>query len=245
MSEATAVINQPIPDAELVARARDGSGAAFAAIMRENNRRLYRIARSILKDDAEAEDALQESYLLAFRNLNGFRGTAKLSTWLARIVVNESLGRLRRRAAAASLHAAGPLEAITGDEAATLASAFGRPSPEAAAAHTELRQLLEQAIGGLPETFRTVFVICAIEQMPVEEAATSIGIPTNTVKTRLHRAKAMLRESLGAAFACAFEEAFPFAGTRCDRLAAAILQRLRAAGLVLSARLTSEGERGP
>jgi RNA polymerase sigma-70 factor, ECF subfamily len=217
----------PLPaDAEPLSLVSQGSASAFTAIMRRNNRRLYRIARSILRDEAEAEEAVQETYLRAFTNLHSFRGTATLSTWLARIIINEALGRLRQRRSFADLDEI-DLAAWPGQETCgALLGAFGRTSPEAAAAHQELRVLIENAVSALPAPFRVVFVSCAIEQISVEDVAASLGIPKSTVKTRLHRAKLMLREALGAAFATMLDDIFPFAGSRCERITAAVLERL-------------------
>ena len=213
------------PDAELVMQACQGSAPAFAAIIRQNNRRLYRIARSILKDDAEAEEALQETYLLAFANLHRFRGAAKLSTWLARIAVNEALGRLRRQRSA-SANGLPDTERLSPDASTPLWNGGGRASPEAQAAQNELKRLLEAAIDRLPSAFRVIFILCAIEQMSIEDAAAALNIPENTVKTRLYRARQMLRESLGSTFASMLEGIFPFAGARCNRVAAAVLRQL-------------------
>jgi RNA polymerase sigma-70 factor, ECF subfamily len=203
-----------------------GSASAFAAIMRRNNQRLYRIAQSILKNEAEAEEAVQETYLRAFTNLHSFRGTAELSTWLARIVINEALGRLRQQRPFTDLDEIDRMVGLGQEASGVLLGTFGRTSPEAAAAHQELKVLLEGAVNALPTPFRVVFVACAIEQVSVEDVAVSLGIPKSTVKTRLHRAKRMLRESLGAAFATMLEDIFPFAGSRCDRIAAVVLTRL-------------------
>ncbi|HJS86669.1 MAG TPA: RNA polymerase sigma factor [Acetobacteraceae bacterium] len=213
------------PDAELVSQACQGSALAFTAIIRRNNRRLYRIARSILKDDAEAEEAVQETYLLAFTNLHRFRGTAKLSTWLARIAVNEALGRLRRQRSAGSDDLP-DTERLPSEASTPFWGGSGRASPEAEAARNELKRLLEAAIDRLPPAFRVIFILCAIEHMSIEDAAIALNIPENTVKTRLYRARKMLRESLGSAFASMLEDIFPFAGARCDRVAAAVLCRL-------------------
>ena len=217
----------PLPaDAGLPSLTSQGSASAFAAIMRRNNRRLYRIARSILRDEAEAEEAVQETYLRAFTNLHSFRGTATLSTWLARIVINEALGRLRQRRSFTDLDEIDRAAWLGQATPGALLGAFGRTSPEAAAAHQELKLLIENAVNALPAPFRVVFVSCAIEQLSVEDVAASLGIPKSTVRTRLYRAKRMLREALGAAFATMLDDIFPFAGSRCERITAAVLERL-------------------
>jgi RNA polymerase sigma-70 factor, ECF subfamily len=223
----------PLPaDAELLSFTARGSASAFAAIMRRNNRRLYRIARSILKDEAEAEEAVQETYLRAFTNLHNFRGTATLSTWLARIVINEALGRLRHQKTFTDLDEIDRAAWLRQEASSPLLGSFGRTSPEAAAAHQELKVLLEDAVTALPASFRAVFVACAIEQVSIEDVAASLGIPKSTVKTRLHRAKRMLRETLGAAFATMLDDIFPFAGSRCERIIAAVLERLDLQGSI-------------
>jgi RNA polymerase sigma-70 factor (ECF subfamily) len=217
----------PLPtDAELRSPVSQGSASAFAAIMRRNNRRLYRIARSILNNDAEAEEAVQETYLRAFTNLHSFRGAATLSTWLARIVINEALGRLRQQRSFIDLDEVDRAVGLVRETSDALLGTFGRTSPEAAAAHQELKVLIENAVNALPAPFRVVFVACAIEQLSIEDAAIALGIPKGTVKTRLHRAKRMLREALGAAFATMLDDIFPFAGSRCERIVAAVLERL-------------------
>lgn len=198
---------------------RGGDRAAFAALMRRNNRRLYRLARGILKDDGEAEEAVQEGYLRAFTHLDGFKGEASLATWLGRIVANEALGRLRRRRNAgvgAAEAAGGPANGLGGHG----------PSPEHMAARREIRRLIERAIDTLPGPFRSVFVLRAVEQLSTRETAASLGLREETVKTRLHRANRLLRAALGEQFAAIWDDAFPFAGSRCDGLLARVLARL-------------------
>lgn len=214
-----------LPDAELAARVAAGERDAFGALMQRYNQTLYRTARSILRDDAEAEDAVQEAYLLAYRAMGKFRGDAKLSTWLVRIVANEAIARLRKRSRSAEvirleadepdIEAAG--ESVT--EAAT-------ERPENAALRAEMRHLLEARIDALPDAFRTVFVLRALEEMTIEETAATLDIPQATVRTRYFRAKGLLRESLSREIDFALEEAFAFAGARCDRIVAGVLARL-------------------
>ncbi len=165
--------------------------------MRRHNQRLYRTARSILRDDAEAEDTVQESYLLAYKAMAQFRGDAKLSTWLVRIVANEALGRLRRRSRRAKLiQLSGAPDPSSDDPELNMTDA--RPEqPEDAAVRAQMRVLLEAKIDQLPDAFRTVFVLRAVEEMTVEEAGACLGIPAATVRTRYFRAKGLLRESLG------------------------------------------------
>ncbi len=207
-------------ETELLAQLRAGRSSAYAALMRRNNQRLYRLARGILRDDAEAEEAVQEGYIRAFTRLDGFKGEASLATWLARIVLNEALGRLRRRHPTVELDDAAGL----GDNGAGLVQ--GEPSPEQAMARLEIRRAIEKAVDALPAPFRSVFMLRAIEQLSIEETAACLGIPGETVKTRLHRAHKLLRLSLADQFAMILDGAFPFRGVRCDRLVARVIDRL-------------------
>jgi RNA polymerase sigma-70 factor (ECF subfamily) len=194
---------------------------AFEALMRRHNRMLFRTARAILRDDAEAEEALQDAYLKAYRALGQFRGDSKISTWLVRITANEALMRLRKRARTAEivdLHASPvPEEAAVRKE----------EQPESQAARKELRGLLESKIDALPEAFRTVFILRGMEEFSVEETAAALDIPEATVRTRFFRARSLLREALSSEIDLVFDEAFGFAGARCDRVVANVLARLR------------------
>jgi RNA polymerase sigma-70 factor, ECF subfamily len=203
-------------DAELLALVRSGETDALVALMQSNNQRLYRVARGILKDDADAEDVVQESYVRAFTHLAAFKGESSLATWLARIVTNEALGRLRRRRQMVDI-----AETLASDPCHT------EPvSPESAAARQEIRRAIESAIDELPPAFRTVFIMRAIEQMSIEETAACLGILGETVKTRFHRANRLLRQALKAQFASILDDAFPFLGVRCERLIKRVLARL-------------------
>jgi len=212
-------------DDALVGLARRGSPGAIRAIIQRNNQRLFRAVRSILKDEAEAEDALQDAYVRALSNLEGFKGEAGLSTWLMRIAINEALGRLRRRREMIDI---GDHETeLSGGTVVPFKTAHGDGrDPEHAAARSELRRLLEAAIDALPEPFRLVFVLHFVEQVPVAEISAQLGLPENTVKTRLFRARRHLRESLGEQIAASLGDTFPFAGARCARLGEAVLGRL-------------------
>jgi RNA polymerase sigma-70 factor (ECF subfamily) len=214
-------------DLALAGRVASGNLDAFEHIMRRHNRMLYRAARSILRDDAEAEDCLQSAYLLAYRSIGTFAGRSKLSTWLARIVINEALARKRR---AARRGVVIPLDSVADadiSEDSPAASSAGSPGPEAEAMRHELGALIERRIDTLPEAFRGVFVLRALEELSVEETAAVLDIPEATVRTRYFRARSMLRESLAREVDTALDEAFAFAGTRCDRIVAAVLERLR------------------
>jgi RNA polymerase sigma-70 factor, ECF subfamily len=210
-------------EAALVAAARSGDRAAFEAIMRRHNRQMFRTARAILRNDADAEDAVQEAYLKAFLHLDGFAGASRLSTWLVKITVNEALARLRRR-----MPGGGPddLQADDLAEESMHERTTAETSPEAAAAQGEIRRLLEAAIDALPQAQRTVFMLRAVEEFSTEDTATCLGIPPETVKTRLHRARQALRRRLQHRVAAALTDTFPFAGARCDRVVAAVLSRL-------------------
>jgi RNA polymerase sigma-70 factor (ECF subfamily) len=213
-----------IDDTTLAARAARGDDLAFEAIMRRHNRLLFRTARSILKSDAETEDALQEAYLSAWRALADFRSDAKLSTWLVRIVANEALGRLRRRGAQVI-----PLDAVLDSgEAESSGWLEGNPDeqPDRVAMRGEVRRMMEARIDLLPDAFRTVFMLRAVEEMDVDEIAAALQIPAATVRTRFFRARSLLRESLSLDVDLALGDAFSFAGERCDRIVAHVLARL-------------------
>ena len=216
-----------LPEREVIARIAAGDRAAFAWLMRRYNQKLYRTARSILKDDAEAEDAVQEAYLVAYRSLAGFRGEATLSTWLVRVVVNESLGRLRRRKRDAEIIRLGHTDTEVDDALETTMDNAPFEPPESAALRAETRRLLESKIDLLPDAFRTVFMLRAVEEMSVEETAECLDVPPATVRTRAFRARALLRESLARDIDIATVDAFAFAGERCDRIVATVLARLR------------------
>lgn len=214
------------PDSTLVSLAANGSSAAFENIMRRYNRRLFRTARSILKNDTEAEDALQEAYIHAWRALGGFRFDAQLSTWLVRIVVNESLGRLRRDKRAQIIPLNTDISELELDDEDSLID-YPTQQPENAAMRTELRTAVEARIDLLPETFRTVFVMRAVEEMSVEEVSQILGIPEATVRTRYFRARSLLRESLAKDMDTALEDVFSFDGARCDRIVANVLAKVK------------------
>jgi RNA polymerase sigma-70 factor, ECF subfamily len=211
-------------DHELAHAVAGGDAAALRHLLRTHNQRLFRTARAILRDDAEAEDAVQEGYVKAIRAISGFRAEAKLSTWLTRIVANEALERLRRRKRGAEVIA---LEAPDEFVAETVA-APQEESPEQSALRAQTRRIVERRIDGLPDAFRAVFVLRVVEEMTVEETAAALGIPEATVRTRLFRARSLLRESLARELDHAVESAFSFAGERCDRITAAVLARLGA-----------------
>lgn len=211
------------PEGELVARAALGDGAAFEVLMRRHNQLLFRTARSILRDDTEAEDALQEAYLRAWRALGSFRSESRLSTWLMRIVTNEALGRLRRAGAPTI-----PLEtAMTSPDPGTQAALTDAEDhgPERSAVRAQARSSMEARIDGLPDVYRTVFMLRAVQEMTVEEVADALAVPEATVRTRYFRARRLLRQSLASEMDMALGDAFAFDGSRCDRLVAEVLRR--------------------
>ena len=213
------------PEAELIARAAAGEAQAFEGIMRRHNRLLFRTARSILKNDDEAEDVLQDAYLRAWQALARFRAEAKLSTWLVRIVVNEALARLRRKSADII-----PLELAMATIDPEIQAAFveeAAATPEHQTLRVELRHILEQRIDALPDAFRTVFVLRAVEEMEVPEVALALGIPEATVRTRFFRARSLLREGLASAIDITLSDAFSFDGARCDRIVTSVLAKAR------------------
>lgn len=211
-------------ESDLVRRALSRDGAAFRTIMERHNRRLYRIARAVLRDDSEAEDAVQESYVRAFANLGTFRGDSSLATWLGRIALNEALGRLRRRRPAVPIDT---MEVLRTDaQIIQFPNAMTAEDPERTMAQREILRLVERATEALPEIFRTVFVTRVIEGMSVQETAELLDIEPETVKTRLHRARHLLRDQLESEIGPVLLDAFPFAGRRCARVTDAVLRRL-------------------
>ena len=221
----TTALPTRLSDTELSHRIAQGDMHALEQLMRLYNRTMFRTARAILRDDAEAEDAVQEAYLQAYRSIGSFRGDARLSTWLVRIVANEALARRRkdvRRGAIVPIRGGGVEE----HEFETEAAVRAEDGPESQAQRSELRCLLEQKIDGLPEAFRAVFMLRALEELPVDETAAALGIPQATVRTRFFRARSLLREALSREIDLAFDDAFSFLGERCDRIVAGVLHRL-------------------
>ena len=215
-----------LDDAELVQLARERNGDAFRIIMQRNNQRLYRVARSVVQDDSEAEDVVQEAYVRAFGSLGQFRGDSSLATWLTRITLNEALGRLRRQRPMVDLEV---LDAEPSGKTQIIPFPLMpvAADPERAAAQRQIRNLIEGAIDDLPEIFRVVFVMRDVEGLSIEETADFLGMPPATVKTRLHRARRQLRRALDEQLASTLTEAFPFDGKRCRQSADKVLARLQ------------------
>jgi RNA polymerase sigma-70 factor (ECF subfamily) len=223
----SAPLDPRIPDAELAARVAAGEEGAFRLLMRRHNQTLFRTARAILRDDAEAEDALQDAYLQAFRSIGSFRGESKLSTWLVRVVANVAIARVRKQRRGAEVI---PIEGDPDDsygEDPIMAEPAPTSQPEREAIGAEVRRILERKIDDLPAPFRTVFVLREVEEMSVEETAACLGIPEATVRTRLFRARALLRASLSREMDLAVDGAFSFLGERCDRITEAVMSRWR------------------
>lgn len=210
-------------DDDLVRRAVARDADAIRAIMQANNQRLYRLARGIVGNASEAEDVVQEAYLHAFMSLESFRGGAALSTWLSRIVINEALGRLRRkRRESAVIEPGGPTT-----EARILQFPMNtNEDPERAVAQRQILHLVERATDRLPVEFRSVFMARVVEGLSIEETADLLDIRPETVKTRLHRARQMVRKEIDEQIGPVLMDAFPFAGRRCVRLTEAVLRRL-------------------
>lgn len=225
MAETAPTIAAPDADEELLLARRVAAGdcLAFELVMRRHNRRLFRLARATLRNDAEAEDALQEAYLIAYRYIGQFRGEAALGTWLSRLVLNECLGRMRRQTRRDNIF---PIRQLDNE---TELDDMPRPeidSPENAAVRAETRALLERKLDALPETFRLVFVLRCVEEMTVEETAHYLGIPEATVRSRLFRAKKLLKESMAKEFEQAQQNIYEFGGIHCDRVVRLVLSRL-------------------
>lgn len=216
-----AQVDESSHDTELVSAAMAGNDAAFALIMRRYNRLLFRSVRSILKNDDDTEDAVQEAYLCAWRALATFRADARLSTWLVRIAVNEALGRLRRRGG--QVVPLTPYLDTDGTTPEQYMQANPDDQPEHSAMRTQLRQQMEARIDTLPDQFRTVFMLRGVEELNVEEVAAALDIPEATVRSRFFRARGLLREGLARDMDMAMGDAFAFAGPRCDRIVAAVL----------------------
>ncbi len=202
-------------DPAIVAKVIAGDTSAFELLMRRHNQRVFRAVRAVLKDGDEVEDAMQQAYVSAFTHLADFNGRARFSTWLVRIAFHEALGRLRK---------AKKLSSLDMEEEDELMATTR--SPEDAASDIELRALLDEAVDALPLGFRTVFVMCAVEEMSAVDVAEALGIPEETVRTRLYRARGLLRETLAKKLERATPNVYEFHLSRCDRVVAAVLARL-------------------
>jgi RNA polymerase sigma-70 factor (ECF subfamily) len=210
-------------DEEIALRVRAGETALFEVLMRRHNQRLYRTIRSLLKDEAEIEDAMQQAYIQAFTHLDQFEGGAQFSTWLTRIALNEALQRLRQRNRWVAMEDSEDQDA---QEDGMKLVQKSEPSPEQQAFGRELARLMEKTIDELPELYRTVFILREVERMSTAEAGEVLGVTPEVVKKRLHRAKAAIRERMDAYLGSSLSEAFSFHASRCDRVVAAVLGRI-------------------
>lgn len=215
-------------DEELVRRARERDELAVRELTQRYNRRLFRLARGIVRDDAEAEDIVQETYVRAFTKLDSFQGLSAFGTWVTRIAMNEALGRRRHQRPATEWNTETERSVRTAAGATRAASLLH--DPERDMAQREITELLERAIDSLPEPFRVVFIARAIEGLSVEETATLLGLRPETVKTRVHRARLRLRTELEQQLGESLSRAFAFDGQRCERLTEAVVDRLRVNG---------------
>ena len=218
-TSAVALENSEYSDMETIQQVLDGNTAMFELLMRRYNERIYRAARSIVRDEQEAEDVMQQAYVNAFTHLRQFNGSAQFSTWLTRIAINEALARVRRR---------GRYEAFDDDlsNVEPFMSSNPAQSPERQAFAGELRGLLESAIDALPDGMREVFVLREVEGLSTAEVAECLGVSDDVVKTRLSRGRGILRQLLMERTDATAPEAFRFYRPRCDRVVAQVLARI-------------------
>jgi len=215
-----------LSDAEVVRRVRAGDRALFEVLMRRHNQRIYRAARAIVRDESEVEDVMQQAYINAFAHLHQFEERAQFSTWLTRIAVNEAIARRHTIRLTAARTAD---EERHDDIMQTVTSP--QPTPEHHAYARELQRVLEAAVDDLPESYRTVFMLREIEGLSTAETGAGLGLGEEAVKTRLHRARTMIRRAVSARIGAAGAGAFQFEAPRCDRVVAAVLARLAAGEL--------------
>jgi RNA polymerase sigma-70 factor, ECF subfamily len=210
-----------LSDREIVRRVRDGDPALFEVLMRRHNQRIYRAVRAIVKDESEAEDVMQQAYINAYTHLHQFQERAEFATWLTRIALNEAFARRHKLRATETVGAFDEFEGLL-----MATSSAPPPDPERQAYAQELRQLLEGAVDELPESYRAVFMLRDVEGLSTNETAEGLGLGEEAVKTRLHRARAMIRRSISARVGGVATDAFQFPATRCDRVVAAVLERI-------------------
>ena len=221
----TAIDYTRLGDLELAKLCAARDRGAIRHVVTGNNQRLFRAAWSILKNRAEAEEAVQAGYLSAFASIGAFEGRSALSTWLTRIVLNEALGR-RRSEERRRRHLEEEGVAVMDAYREMMTQGSAPDSPDAAVAREQIRRLLEQAVAGLPETFRTVFVLREVEGLSSEETAEILDLPVATVKTRLFRGRRRLQKALAPDMANVLSGTFPFAGADCVALTERVLRRL-------------------
>ncbi len=229
-----AALRQPVEldhlsDGELVDLARRGGENAIRVLIKRNNQRLFRVARSVVRNDAEAEDVVQEAYVKAFTRLDGFKGDAAFSTWLTRIALNEALGRMRKRRPVAGIEEIDVAAAANGGRVIMFPTSLTPPDADAETARSQARELLEDAIDELPQMFRIVFILRDVEELSVEETSQQLSLRPETVKTRLFRARRLMRAAIEKRLTAGFAELYPFNGWRCESMADRVVQRLRGA----------------
>jgi len=210
-----------ISDDDVVSRVRAGETGLYEMLMRRYNQRLFRVIRSVVMNDDEAEDVLQEAWVRAYEHLDQFAGRASFSTWVTRIAFHEALARTRKNRRWT------PLENPEGE---IMAEAERRQTtaetPEMQAERSQLGRMLQAAVDALPETYRSVFVLREVEQLSTTETAECLELSEEAVKTRLHRSRALLRRDLESRLGTAISEAYAFLGARCDRIVMRVLERI-------------------
>jgi RNA polymerase sigma-70 factor (ECF subfamily) len=218
------MVMEGLSDSDIVQRVKAGDRALFEILMRRHNQQVYRAARAIVKDESEVEDVMQQAYINAYLHLDQFEERSQFSTWLTRIAVNEALGR-RQKTTAARL-----ITERLEEERGTVVDTFtsSQPSPEHQAYARELQRVLEQAVDELPDTYRSVFMLRDIEGLSTSETGEGLGLGEEAVKTRLHRARAMIRRSVSSRIGAVAAGAFHFQAPRCDRVVAYVLEHLNA-----------------
>lgn len=226
--DVTAVGASTLPDAEIVKRVRAGDRGLFEILMRRHNQRIYRAARAVVKDEQEVEDVMQQAYINAFTHLHQFEERSQFSTWLTRIALNEAFGRRRRMRRSESITTMPP-SAGEGPGGFMDTITSPQPDPERQAYAQQLRRVLEEAVDTLPEAYRTVFMLRDIEGLSTSETGEGLGLGEEAVKTRLHRARALIRRAVTARLGQAAVGAFAFHAPRCDRVVAAVLARIAGA----------------
>jgi RNA polymerase sigma-70 factor, ECF subfamily len=219
---------ETLPDEELVRRILQGETALFELIMRRYNQRLYRVARAIVRDDAEAEDVMQDAYVRAYEHLAQFAGRSQFSTWLTRIAIHEALARSQRRKRTEQFQFSAD-ESHAGIQNGEVNVPADALNPEEQFSVSELRGALEAAILSIPEQYRLVLMMREVEQLNTQETAAALELSEENVKVRLHRARAMVRKNLFAQAGSEAPTAFGFMGVRCDRVVARVMQRICAA----------------
>jgi RNA polymerase sigma-70 factor, ECF subfamily len=215
--------SSPLSDEEVLTRVLAGDTALYEVLMRRYNQRLFRIARSILRDDDEAEDVIQDTYVRAYASLHQFAGRAKFSTWLVKIAIHEASSRLRRRKRIEDVPVSAHQKSKSMEDMKS-----SDPDPEQETLRREAVSFLEQAVDQLPAIYRPVFVLREIESMSTAETASCLELTEETVKVRLLRARQMLREELYARAGATSSQAFQFMGWRCDRVVRRVFDQLKA-----------------